>query len=45
MLFGRADAKPWVGASVWINNEVWKRLVERSNGVINVFVDDEERVC
>ena len=38
------DPEPWVGASGWIDDEVWERLVEWSNRLINVILENEEGV-
>ena len=43
MLVGGAKSEPLIGASSWIGDEVGKGLVERPNGLVDVFLEDEER--
>ena len=44
MAIGRGDVEPRVGASVWIGDEVGERLMERPNRVIDVSLEDKERI-
>ena len=38
------DPEPWVGVSGWIDDEVWEGLVEWSNRLIDVVLENEEGV-
>ena len=38
------DPEPWVGASGWIDDEVWEGLVEWSNRLVDVVLENEEGV-
>ena len=38
------DPEPWDGASGWIDDEVWEGLVEWSNRLVDVVLENEEGV-
>ena len=44
VLIGRMDTESWIHASGWIDDEVWEGLVEGSDGVVLVVLENEERV-
>jgi len=44
MVIWGVDVEPPVGAPGWIGDEVRERLVERSDGIIDILLEDEERI-
>ena len=44
VLVGGTNSEPLIDASVWIGDEVRKRLVEGPNRLVDVLTENEERV-